>query len=194
LLTELWCQWKCLHSHLLCSVYKLHVSAAAIYSHTLCCVGESDSWRGSWIHWKLAEHRWLWGCSQVGSRQSQHVPDELVVQDAQGVVAVFCYSDTSHPAVVVVECCCGCTVYLTVLDSTLLLMCNAIHSRAKLFCCPTLCSKKTLLRLRWRLELELSVCNNFWYTYYWLLITLFSHLTYFVYLLYLGKLSRTKYL
>ena len=52
-------------------------------------------------------------------------------------------------------------------------------------------------RLPW-LEVELSVCNNFWQ-----LITestghrpmfLFSHLTYFMHLLYLGKLHRPKYL
>jgi len=63
----------------------------------------------------------------------------------------------------------------------------------------TQCSKNMRLRLRRSyLELELSVCNNFS-----TLITesighrqvlLFSHLTYFTHLLYLGKLSRPKYL
>ena len=42
-------------------------------------------------------------------------------------------------------------------------------------------------------ELEFSVHNNFWHTYYQecrpsIYVFLFSHLTYFLYLLYCGKL------
>ena len=54
------------------------------------------------------------------------------------------------------------------------------------------------LHLRRLLELELSVCNNFWHTYYWEYTPstgAFIFPPYFyVYLLYFGKLSRPKYL
>ena len=69
-------------------VEKWPLKLNASTKHSSYCAGESDCRGRSRVHWTFAEHWRLRRCRQVGPRQSQHVPDEFSVQDAQGLVAL----------------------------------------------------------------------------------------------------------